>query len=108
MATPANETDLLDYAINATASQVEDYSRQMRNVQRKVSTRDANTVHKARHLQCASHDDGSLNINIELPRETGELVMKAIEMAMTASDAETNDIQEQDLQARDRPYHGLS
>ncbi len=38
VANPENEEALLDYSIIATASQVEDHCRQLRNVQRKVST----------------------------------------------------------------------
>ncbi len=93
VANPANEKALLDYSIFATASQVEDHCRQLRNVQRKVSTSDAKRVHNARYLSCSRHGDGSMNINVQLSREAGELVMKAIEIAMAAAEDEQEAMQ---------------
>jgi hypothetical protein len=85
------EQDLLSFAITATASQVEDECRQLRNVQRKASTQDANRAHAARRLTRHSRDDGSVSINIELPKELGELVMKAIEISAGSLAAEAGD-----------------
>lgn len=82
IATPANEQKLLDYAIPATALQVENHCRELRNVQRDVSTADANTLHQRRCLTRSLHGDGSMSIHIELPQESGDLVMKALELAM--------------------------
>ena len=84
VADTANEASLLEFATLATASQVEDHCRQLRNVQRNRSTDDVNRVHKSRYLSCNMRDDGSMSINIELTRESGELVMKAIEMAVAS------------------------
>mgnify|MGYP001813813455 CR=1 FL=1 len=82
VATPATEEKLLEYAIPATALQVENYCRQLRNAQRDASTVDANALHKRRCLTRSLHGDGSMTISIELPKETGDLVMKALELAM--------------------------
>lgn len=79
-----NEKELLDYALNRTAFQVEHHCRVLRNAQRDASTADANKIHRSRYLSRSVHDDGSMTINMELPQETGELVMKAIEIAMAA------------------------
>ena len=53
VADPSSEADLLAYAIPATASQVEEYSRNLRNAKRKVSTDDVNRIHKSRYLSAA-------------------------------------------------------
>ena len=82
IATPQNEHQLLDYAIPATALQVEDHCRELRNVQRDNSTVDANRLHDQRYLSRSLHGDGSMTISVELPRESGELVMKALELAV--------------------------
>ena len=94
MATPANEEKLLDYAVQATAQQVDDHCRQLRNVQRENSTADALRLHKQRHLSISSHADGTVTISVELPAETGELVRKALEMAQAELDAEGVDSDE--------------
>jgi len=86
IATPHNEEQLLDYAIPATALQVEDRCRELRNVQRDTSTADANHIHRQRYLSRSLHGDGSMTISVELPRESGELVMKALELALKEMD----------------------
>ena len=90
VATPANEETLLDYAAHATAQQVDDHCRQLRNVQREISTGDAERLHRQRYLSISSHADGTVTISVELPAETGELVRKALEMAQ--SEMETDGI----------------
>lgn len=82
IATPHNEKHLLDYAIPATALQVEDRCRELRNVQRETSTVDANRLHQQRYLSRSLHGDGSMTISVELPKESGDLVMKALELAL--------------------------
>ncbi|MBE9537934.1 MAG: DUF222 domain-containing protein [Proteobacteria bacterium] len=82
IATPKTEEALLEYAIPATALQVEDHCRELRNVQRDNSTVDANRLHQQRYLSRSLHGDGSMTISVELPRESGELVMKALELAL--------------------------
>ena len=82
VATPHNEEKLLDHAIPATALQVENHCREMRNVRREVSTVDVNRLHRQRYLSRSLHGDGSMTISVELPKESGDLVMKALEMAL--------------------------
>lgn len=82
LATPQNEADLLEYALPATARQVENHCRELRNAQRKESTEDVNRIHKRRYLTRTYHNDGSMTINVEVTREVGDLIMKALECAM--------------------------
>jgi hypothetical protein len=83
-ANPRNEAELLDYALRATAAQVDSHCQQLRNAQRRKSTADANQAHNARYLRRFVHDDGSITLSAQLPKETGELLMKAIEIAAAA------------------------
>jgi hypothetical protein len=80
-ANPRNESELLSYSLRATAAQVEAHCHQLRNAQRRQSTTDANQVHNARYLRRFEHDDGSITLSAQLPKETGDLVMKALEIA---------------------------
>jgi len=91
VATPANESDLLEFALGATASQVEQRCRQMRNGDRDVSSRDANRIHQSRWLSRTRNADGSMSFSIDLPGEQGELVMKAIEFALSEEQIVNNE-----------------
>ena len=71
VASPDNEEVLLERAIPASASQVDDYCRQLRNANRSLSTQDVNRIHKARYLSCQHHADGSSTISMELTRWGG-------------------------------------
>ena len=77
-----NEETLVDYALKATAHQVEEHCRRLRNADRRQSTPDARRAWQARSLKRTCHPDGMMSIYVELPREQGDLVMKALEMAM--------------------------
>jgi len=90
VATPQNEERLLEYAIPATALQVENHCRELRNVQRNVSTADANRLHQQRYLSRSLHGDGSMTISVELPKESGDLVMKALELALKELDLDAD------------------
>jgi hypothetical protein len=83
-ANPRNEGELLGYSLRATAAQVETHCHQLRNAERRQSTTDANQVHNARYLRRFVHDDGSITLSAQLPKETGDLVMKALEIAAAA------------------------
>ncbi|MFT4720862.1 MAG: hypothetical protein ACI9SB_002034 [Candidatus Azotimanducaceae bacterium] len=83
-ANPRNEGELLGYSLRATAAQVETHCHQLRNAKRRQSTTDANQAHSARYLRRLEHDDGSITLSAQLPKETGDLVMKAIEIAAAA------------------------
>ncbi len=89
VAAPQTEEKLVDYALGATALQVDNHCRALRNVHRSLSTADANRMHAQRFLSRSLHADGSMTICVELPRESGELVMKALEYAM--ADLATDD-----------------
>ena len=88
VATPRNEQDLLDFALLAPVSQLQAHCQQLSNAQRTVSTAEANRLHRRRALYSAHHSDGSVTISVQLPKEAGELVIKALEVAMTAQQAE--------------------
>ena len=90
-----NEATLVDYALKATAHQVEEHCRRLRNADRRQSTPDARRAWQARSLKRTCHPDGMMSIYVELPREQGELVMKALEMAMAADAGDTADRAEQ-------------
>ncbi len=92
IATPTTEEHLLDFALKATAVQVDRHCMELRNVQRHASTQDANRLHENRYLSCSPHSDGSVTLSVELPKETAALVMKALEMAVLQ--LETKDVYE--------------
>ena len=50
VATPHNEEHLLEYALGATAEQVQSHCQQMRNTDRAASTADVNQIHRNRYL----------------------------------------------------------
>ncbi len=91
IANQRSEEELLTFAISATASQVEDECRQLRNVQRRISTQDANRAHAARRLTRHYPDGSTMCINIELPRELGELVMQAVELSAASLSSESDE-----------------
>ena len=99
IATPATEEHLLDFALEATAAQVDRHCRELRNVQRNVSTADANRAHNSRYLSCSPHGDGSVTLSVELPKESADLVMKALEMA--TSTTESKDVYADESASRD-------
>jgi len=84
-----NEVEELAYALRATTDQVQARCRQLRNGDRAASTVDANRLHKERYLSRSIDQNGRMTISIELPMETGELVMKAIELAVVDSEEDT-------------------
>lgn len=98
LATPQNEADLLEYALPATARQVENHCRELRNTQRKESTEDVNRTHRRRYLSRTYHNDGSMTINVEVTREVGDLIMKALEKAMEQHSA-SDDLTVEQLEA---------
>ncbi len=82
IADAATEKSLLAFALPATASQVDEHCQQIRNAQRRQSTKDANRAHQARYFSRSIHGDGSMTISVQLPREAADLVMKAIDIAV--------------------------
>jgi hypothetical protein len=79
------EDVLLRYALDATAPQVEERCRQIRNVE-PDSVREARTVWEARSLSMwRNAARGTVGLRVELPLDVGEIVMKAIEKALEQS-----------------------
>jgi hypothetical protein len=83
----SDEDLLLAYALEATAAQVEERCRQMRNAEPE-SVNVARRVWERRSLTMfRDQARGCMRITIELPIEDGELVGRAIESAVAAGDA---------------------
>ncbi len=82
-----DEDLLLAYALDATASQVEERCRQIRNVEPE-SVEAARRVWERRSLTLfRDRSRGVVRITVELPEAEGELVGRAIESAVAAGDA---------------------
>jgi len=79
VATQSSETELLAFALDASASQVEAYCRRLRNGDVEVSAQDAKRLHESRSLCRQFREDGSGSMTVELPRAELELVLKALE-----------------------------
>jgi hypothetical protein len=79
VATEANESQLLEFALSASAPQVEAYCRRLRNGDADASAVDARRLHEARSLIRHFREDGSATITIELPRGDAEFLLKALE-----------------------------
>ena len=78
----ANEDLLLAYALDASASQVEERCRQMRNVAPE-STDAARSAWARRALTVSRNPArGTLTITVELPVEDGEVIIKALDNAV--------------------------
>jgi hypothetical protein len=109
VATPLNEEHLLDFALKATASQVDKHCQELRNVQRETSIRDSNRLHEQRYLSWSAHSDGSVTLSVELPKESADLVIKAIEKASNSNpSAEDSAYFEEDPDDSDPPRGGLT
>jgi hypothetical protein len=82
----ANEDALLVYALRATACQVEERCRQIRNV-RPESVHDARRAWEQRSLSVwRNRGRGTLTISVELPLETGELIAEALDLAIQSGE----------------------
>ena len=82
-----NEDLLLAYALKATATQIEERCRQMRNV-RPESTEHGRRSWARRTLACwRNAERGTLTISLEVPLEAGEMVTRAIDRAIEAGAA---------------------
>ena len=89
VASELNEQSLLDFALSATAHQVEQYCRQIRNGQPEASSKDANRSHRRRWLSRSNREDGSLTLSVELSPEAGDLVMAALDAAMSIQEPDS-------------------
>ena len=78
---------MLAYALDATAAQVEERCRQIRNVAPESSA-EAQRLWERRSLSLWRNPArGTLKITVEVPIEEGELIAKAIEHAADTGDA---------------------
>ncbi|HAK54803.1 MAG: DUF222 domain-containing protein [Vicinamibacterales bacterium] len=81
VATPENESTLLDFARCGTASHVERLVRGWRRVDRVAEATDDRRRHESRHLETWVDDDGMVVIRGRLSPETGAVVRAALEAA---------------------------
>jgi len=81
VATPANEAQLVDLALAATAAQVERFTRSWRRVDRSVAAQETERRHLHRHLDVWVDDDGMLVLRGRLAPEAGAVVQRALEAA---------------------------
>lgn len=79
VATDGTETELLAYALDVSAAQCEAYCRRLRNGDPIASVSDAKRVHEGRSLVRHLRADGSGTVSVELPRESLEQVLNALE-----------------------------
>ena len=81
VATPANESELLDFARCATAAHVERLVRAWRRVDRVADAADEQRRHEHRHLETWVDDDGMLVVRGRLSPEVGVVVQRALDAA---------------------------
>jgi hypothetical protein len=84
IADSANEAELLELALHATAAQVEKLVRGYRRAGRLAEREQAMANHAARELNYYHDEDGCLVIRARLPAEEGAVVLQALEAAMEA------------------------
>jgi hypothetical protein len=78
-ATQGNETQLLAFALDASAAQCEDHCRRLRNGNAEAAAVDARRLHEGRSLVRHLHEDGSGTLTVELPAQALEVVLAALE-----------------------------
>ena len=88
IADETNEDYLLMIANHGTAHHVEKLVSQYRRCKRLQDPDNANEAHKNRELYYFHDEDGSLVIKARLPAEQGALILKAIDMAIEAKEAD--------------------
>jgi len=79
VASDATEADLLAFALDASAAQCETFCRALRNGDPVASAADARRLHESRALVRHFREDGSGTLMVELPKESLELVLAALE-----------------------------
>ena len=84
VATPKSEQELLDFALRATAAHVDNHCYELRNVQRVLSTSDANRAHEGRFFRHVPTGNGTVILQAELPTEQAGLIIKAVELGVAA------------------------
>jgi hypothetical protein len=79
VASDVTEAELLAYALKTSAAQCEAYCRRLRHGDPAVSADDAKRLHEGRSLTRYFRSDGSGTMTVELPRESLEVVLAALE-----------------------------
>jgi hypothetical protein len=82
VATPATEEVLLNVALHGTVHHVETLVRQFRRVQEVEELSREARQYAQRRLTYYHDDDGSLVVKLQLPAESGALLLKALEVAL--------------------------
>jgi len=82
VATPATEDVLLNVVLHGTKHHVETLVRQFRRVQEVEELSREARQHASRRLTYFHDDDGSPVVKLQLPAETGALLLKALEAAL--------------------------
>ena len=78
---PDNEEKLLEFALEATASQLEQFVRAWRWMDRQEEAEADTMRHASRHLTLRVEEDGGVRVTGLLEPETGALLKKALELA---------------------------
>jgi hypothetical protein len=78
IATPANEGDLLGFALAGTAAHVERLVRGMRRVDRLAAGQDEQRRHAARYLRAYTDEDGMVVVTGRLAPEAGAALLRAL------------------------------
>ncbi len=94
VATPENETYLLNIAHHGTAAHVERLVCNYRKVQRIAESQRANTLHEQRAVKFHHDDDGALVLEARLPPEAGAIVLEALAAAGEAMYVRSREIDE--------------
>jgi len=82
-----NEDLLLAYALTATATQVEERCRQMRNVEPRSTEHSRRNWARRTLSAWRNAERGTMTISLEVPLEAGEIVTRAIDRAIEAGEA---------------------
>ena len=82
VATPATEEVLLNVALHGTSHHVETLVRQFRRVQEVEELSREARQYSQRRLTYFHDQDGSLVVKLQLPAETGALLLKALDAAL--------------------------
>jgi len=81
VATPANEADLLAFALTGTAAHVERLVRSWRRVDRLEAAEAETLRHQQRYLTLRQDEDGSIRIEGKLDPEVGAVLQRALDAA---------------------------
>jgi hypothetical protein len=90
LATPENESELLNIALYGTAHHIESLVRRYRRARRAEEAARSEALHRDRYLRLYADWDGALVIDGKLPPELGALVKQALEAVMTQLESDAS------------------